>query len=310
MWLLIAAAFAISGQQQDPGQDRTISPEAAEVESIEVTGRRLEDAARDFARSVDDRPPLGTLPGRWSKPLCISVAHFRAPWGQYVSDGVGRRAAEVGLDVGGPGCRTNVLIVGAEDGARMADSLIRADRRRFRDRVDHSSKDLFDLARFRTSDAPVRWWHITYPRSIDEGVLMGGRSLNTPDASAPVMAVRAPSLIRPTLRYDIETVTVVIDLSKTAKTSMAALTDYVAMVVLAQIDPDRAPRAQPSVLNVFDEPDLYPEGMTDWDVDYLHAVYAADLNRNSVAGHRAEVTRALTERRRQRSSEDASLEGE
>ncbi|WP_271166411.1 hypothetical protein ACETKC_06940 [Brevundimonas intermedia] len=307
MWLVIAAAFAISGQQQDSGQDRTISREATEVESIEVTGRRLEDAARDFARSVDDRPPLGTLPGRWAKPLCISVAHFRAPWGQYVSDGVGRRAAEVGLDVGGPGCRTNVLIVGAEDGARMADSLIRADRRRFRDRVDHSSKDLFDLERFRTSDAPVRWWHITYPRSIDEGVLMGGRSLNSPDASAPVMAVRAPSLIRPTLRYDIETVTVVIDLSKTARTSMAALTDYVAMVVLTQIDPYRAPMAHPSVLNVFEEPDLYPEGMTDWDIDYMHAVYDADLNRNSVAGHRAEVTRALTERRRQRSSEDVSL---
>ncbi|VXB46859.1 conserved hypothetical protein [Brevundimonas sp. G8] len=292
------------------GQQQTASPDPTEIDSVEVTGRRLEDAARDFARSVDDRPPLGTLPGRWSKPLCISVAHFQAPWGQYVSDGVGRRAREVGLDVGEPGCRTNVLIVGTDDGARMADALVRADRRRFRDRVDHSSKDLFDLAKFRTSDAPVRWWQITYPRTIDDGVLMGGRSLNTPDASAPVMAVRAPSLIRPTLRYDIETVTVVVDLSKTGKASMTALTDYVAMVVLAQIDPDRAPAGQSSVLNVFEDPDFYSEGMTDWDADYLHAVYAADQNRNSVAGHQAEVARVLAARRQQRSSAEALLEGE
>ncbi|MFN7109155.1 MAG: hypothetical protein ACK4MY_13095 [Brevundimonas sp.] len=305
MWLVITAAvLAMAGQQQ------TESPDPTEIDSVEVTGRRLEDAARDFARSVDDRPPLGTLPGRWSKPLCISVAHFQAPWGQYVSDGVGRRAREVGLDVGEPGCRTNVLIVGTDDGARMADALVRADRRRFRDRVDHSSKDLFDLAKFRTSDAPVRWWQITYPRTIDDGVLMGGRSLNTPDASAPVMAVRAPSLIRPTLRYDIETVTVVVDLSKTGKASMTALTDYLAMVVLAQIDPDRAPAGQPSVLNIFEDPDFYSQGMTDWDTDYLHAVYAADQNRNSVAGHQAEVARVLATRRQQRSRTEASLEGE
>lgn len=305
MWLVITAAvLAMAGHQQ------TASPDPTEIDSVEVTGRRLEDAARDFARSVDDRPPLGTLPGRWSKPLCISVAHFQAPWGQYVSDGVGRRAREVGLDVGEPGCRTNVLIVGTDDGARMADALVRADRRRFRDRVDHSSKDLFDLAKFRTSDAPVRWWQITYPRTIDDGVLMGGRSLNTPDASAPVMAVREPSLVRPTLRYDIETVTVVVDLSKTGKASMIALTDYLAMVVLAQIDPDRAPAGQPSVLNVFEDPDFYSEGMTDWDTDYLHAVYAADQNRNSVAGHQAEVARLLATRRQQRSIGDASLEGE
>lgn len=304
MWFVIAAAaLAISGQQQPSSSDPT------EVDSVEVMGRRLEDAARDFARSVDDRPPLGALPGRWSKPLCISVAHFQAPWGQYVSDGIGRRAREVGLDVGEPGCRTNVLIVGTDDGARMADALVRADRRRFRDRVDHSSKDLFDLAKFRTSDAPVRWWHITYPRTIDEGVLMGGRSLNTPDASAPVMAVRVPSLIRPTLRYDIEAVTVVVDLSKTGSASMIALTDYLAMVVLAQIDPDREPTGQPSVLNVFHDPDIYSEGLTEWDADYLQAVYAADQNRNSVAAHQAEVARVLATRRKQRSTGDAALIG-
>ena len=124
------------------------------------------------------------------------------------------------------------------------------------------------------------------------------------------MAVRAPSLIRPTLRYDIETVTVVVDLSKTGKASMTALTDYLAMVVLSQIDPDRAPAGQPSVLNVFEDPDFYSQGMTDWDTDYLYAVYAADQNRNSVAGHQAEVARLLATRRQQRSIEDASREGE
>lgn len=120
--------------------------------------------------------------------------------------------------------------------------------------------------------------------------------------AVPKLAVRNPSLIAPTIRYDIETVTVVVDLSKTGNVSMAALSDYIALITLAQIDPRERFEGQPTILNMFRQPDRY-DAMTDWDQDYLHAVYSADLTRNSVRGHQAEVARALVARRQARFAE-------
>lgn len=286
-------------------------PVASNVDSVVVVGSRLEQAAQDFVQNVNIDPPLGTLPGRWNKPLCISVANFRAPWGRFIVDGLTRHALDVDLDVSGPGCRPNVLIIATDDGPAMADAVVKQDRRRFRPPVDHSSQDLTDLNDFRRSDAAVRWWQVTYPRALEGGELMGGRAnyvetwakLNQ-GLAVPKLAVRNPSLIAPTIRYDIETVTVVVDLSKTADVSMSALTDYLALVTLAQIDPRERFEGQPTILNMFSQPERY-DSMTDWDQDYLHAVYSANLTRISVRGHQAEVARALVARRQARYAEQA-----
>lgn len=301
----VMAAVA-SVQQQAP----TDPDSALDVDSVEVVGSRLEDAAQNFVRTVNVEPPLGTLPGRWTKPLCISVANFRAPWGRFMVDGLTRRAIDVGLDVSGPGCRANVLIVATDDGAQTADAIVQLDRRRFRPPVDNSSHDLSDLNHFRRSDAAVRWWQVTYPRTVESGEVMGGRAngierwgKTNQGLISPKMAVRNPSLIAPTIRYDIETVTVVVDLSKTGDVPMSALADYIALVTLAQIDPRERFDGQSTVLNMFNEPGRYAS-MTDWDVDYIHAVYAADLTRNSVRGHQAEVARALVARRQARFAEN------
>ncbi|MFN7109156.1 MAG: hypothetical protein ACK4MY_13100 [Brevundimonas sp.] len=302
--LVVTMAAITSVQDQDP----TNPPATLEVDSVEVVGSRLEDAAQDFVRTINVEPPLGTLPGRWTKPLCISVANFRAPWGRFMVDGVTKRATDVGLNVSGPGCRPNVLIVATDDGPQTADAIVRLDRRRFRTPVDHSSQDLSDLNHFRRSDAAVRWWQVTYPRTVESGEVMGGRANGietwgergtNQGLITPKMTVRNPSLIAPTIRYDIETVTVVVDLSKTDDVPMSALADYIALVTLAQIDPRERFDGQSTILNMFDEPNRYAS-MTDWDLDYMHAVYDADLTRNSVRGHQAEVARALVARRQAR----------
>ncbi|VXB46824.1 hypothetical protein [Brevundimonas sp. G8] len=299
--LVVAMAAITNVQEQNP----TSPPATLEVDSVEVVGSRLEDAAQDFVRTVNVEPPLGTLPGRWTKPLCISVANFRAPWGRFMVDGVTKRATDVGLNVSGPGCRPNVLIVATDDGPQMADAMVRNDRRRFRPPIDHSSHDLSDLDDFRRSDAAVRWWQVTYPRNLEQGGVVGGRGRSEErlggqrSTFVPKIAVRNPSLIAPTIRYDIETVTVVVDLSKTDDVPMSALADYIALVTLAQIDPRERFDGQSTILNMFDEPNRYAS-MTDWDLDYMHAVYDADLTRNSVRGHQAEVARALVARRQAR----------
>ena len=295
------------------GQSPDAPPQTVptQLEDVVVEGRVLDDAARDFVRSVGDAPPLGALPARWTKPLCISVVNLKAPFGQQMVDGIARTAVDLGLEVGGPGCASNVLIVGTDDGPQTARYLVDGARDRFRSQVDRANKDLQALSRFQESNAPVRWWHISFPRLRETGQFAGrGGGVRMPGTIAgsdggggsniSVVSVGgASSLIAPTLRYDIETVTVVVDFSKTEAVSMSALTDYVAMVVLAQVDPRADFSGRPTILNLFNA-SMEVDHFTDWDEDYLRAVYTMDLGRTTPAAHEAMVARRLANLQRDR----------
>lgn len=308
-----AYAFAIGLAAM--GQDVFSSRQATtQLEDVVVEGRALDDAARDFARTVGDTPPLGALPGRWTKPLCISAANLKAPFGQQMIDGIAMTAVDVGLEVAGPGCATNVLIVGTDNGPRTANSLVEGARRRFRSKVDHAQHSFAALARFRESDAAVRWWHISVPRIRDTGDFAGRGGgdeapgmLGTSGGGLPVISIGgASSIIAPTVRYDVEAVTVVVDFSKTEAVTMSALTDYVAMVVLAQVDPQADFRGQSSILNLFNQPAT--DGLTDWDQDYLRAVYTVDLSRNTPASHEGMIARRLANLQRERQLNDVGAD--
>ena len=80
---------------------------------------------------------------------------------------------------------------------------------------------------------------------------------------------------------------------------MYALTDYVAMVVLAQIDPRADFSQQPSILSLFETPTAVG-GLTDWDRDYLQAVYSGAIVRNTIASHEGAVARRLASLQRLR----------
>ena len=301
--------------QSPDAPPQTAPPQTAptQLEDVVVDGRVLDDAARDFVRSLGDSPPRGALPARWTKPLCISVVNLKAPFGQQMVDGIARTAVDLGLEVSGPGCASNVLIVGTDDGPQTARYLVDGARDRFRSKVDRANKDLQALTRFQESNAPVRWWHISFPRLRETGQFAGRgggvrqpATMGTPEtdggggSNISVVSVGgASSLIAPTLRYDIETVTVVVDFSKTEAVSMSSLTAYVAMVVLAQVDPRADFSGRPTILNLFNA-SMEVDHFTDWDEDYLRAVYTMDLGRTTPAAHEAMVARRLANLQRDR----------
>jgi hypothetical protein len=67
---------------------------------------------------------------------------------------------------------------------------------------------------------------------------------------------------------------VVIDVNEAGAVPLDAVGDYVAMVVLAETDPEAPLRAFPTVLNLF-QPGADVSGMTAWDQRYLQALYCA-----------------------------------
>jgi hypothetical protein len=156
------------------------------------------------------------------------------------------------------------------------------------------------LERFRTSDAAVRWWHLSAPVDVDSGELAARVA---GDPNPPITGVRNLSRMRSQVRYEMAYVTVVLDLSKTDGVSLPALADYLAMVVLSQVDPRSDFTGQSTILNLFQDPVAAEAGMTDWDQDYLKALYATRPDRSTAAAQESAVANELARNRGERERE-------
>lgn len=88
---------------------------------------------------------------------------------------------------------------------------------------------------------------------------------------------------------------------------LSALMDYAAMVVLAQVDPRADYSDQPTVLNLFNDPEGVT-GMTDWDHAYLQALYLAEPDRASSNAQEAAVVERLETGRRRSASATQHLQ--
>ena len=92
------------------------------------------------------------------------------------------------------------------------------------------------------------------------------------------LPLAGPSRIHNGTRDDLRNVIIVVDATKLAGTTWQQLADYLAVVSLAQVDPDASPAAYDSILNLFSNPAAY-SGLTDWDRSYVRALYEFDQER-------------------------------
>ncbi len=240
-----------------------------------VVQGRAEDAVRDFVARVGAAPQGANL-ARWDRKVCVGAANLTPAYAQKLIDQVSTVAFVVGLEIGEPGCRPNILILADSDGDALARRLVADSPQGFR--PDRASSNLGSeaLKRFQNSNAPVRWWHVSQTVEVDTGEpATGGATVN----------VRGASRIRSNVRQDMTNVIIVLDTSEIGTVSFASLADYVSMVGLAQVDDRADTREFPSILNLFTNADRTAR-MTQWDVDYLISLYstrgdAANPNREA-----------------------------
>jgi hypothetical protein len=93
------------------------------------------------------------------------------------------------------------------------------------------------------------------------------------DGKPMYVGVRNGSRLRGNTRDDLIGVTIVLDLNQIAAVDFEALSDYVAMVALAPVDPRVDTKGLNTVMNLFSEPGV--TGLTTLDRDYLAALYSA-----------------------------------
>jgi len=110
------------------------------------------------------------------------------------------------------------------------------------------------------------------------------------NGNAPVVRFTASRLRRPT-QQEFPRVIIVVDARQVEGVSLSALGDYLAMVSLAQINPDSDVSALPSVLNLFNGG--ADAEMTAWDLSYLQGVYHMQRAAEAVHFQRADIARTM-----------------
>lgn len=284
--LLVAAALALP---QDPPVPPTADPGPDPVfrlEEVVVDARRLEDAAREFVDEVAD-PVNRRGMARWHRGVCVGAANLGPEMAQYLVDRVSDVARGVGLTSSEPPCDPTILIIATTDANTFTEQFIAMRPALFRPGGSGMDQGRAALERFRTTDRPVRWWNVSQPTDADTGqsaVRLPGQcngsctGAGSADQYAPNTQVRGAARLSSQYRQDLKRTFVIVDVDRLGDVTLEQLGDYIAMVALAQIDPDADTSRFETILNLFDEPSGVT-GLSGWDQAYLEGLYGASWYR-------------------------------
>lgn len=294
----------------------TASPQPPAPDGEYVIVEPTQNAVRRYVDEMAIAPRAENQLSRWDRRICPGIMGLRQRYAQFVIDRMAQRALQVDLDVDRPGCKPNILIIVARDPDAVARDLHDNHRSALGYYAGLQSNSLGRSALLNTfvnSDAPVRWWHIS--RTMSEtgeelmmpagsqgaGAGMGGHATNSMFAlwaSFPNASVAGhPSRLHRSTRQDFGQAFIIVDAGRLESIhyDFAALSDYLAMVALAQLDPDADTSTFPTILNLFDHPpsEVGRAAMTDWDLAYLHGLYDAERAAVSANAQEGDIARTM-----------------
>lgn len=254
-------------QAQPAPQDRATPPE--DGRDIVVTGKRR--SANETTNEI--RALSNTREGqlaRFETPICPALIGMRRSHGLIVEARVRQIAGRLKLRVDKAGCKPNLTIVMADDGAAFVNALRRKQPTFF------DSMPLHDRMRLLASAGPSWTWQSTAPKRRDGGPVAAS---DIPGSRSPYIVPNAEmSRLSVPVRQDIDLAFVVIDRRKAVGLSLGQIADYAAMAGLAAIRTDRPVKlGRASILTMFDDvaasQPARPE-MTDFDIAYLTGLYS------------------------------------
>lgn len=276
--LLLAglSLLAMSGQAlaQPPA---TPAPAQNEVVVTAIRPNQVRELVQELGE-----PGKQEQMSRWDGRVCPGVVGVQSQAAQALIDQIARRAFSVGLDIGRPGCKANVLIVVTPDAQAFTPTFVDQNKKLFsyyEDQGNALGRDA--LMAFANTARPVRWWHVSQTVT-DRGQVLGqsdARGGSGDFSGAQVARVGSASRVRSATRQEFNRVVIIVDAGAVAGKPFPAVADYVAMVSLAQIRAEANRAGLHSILNLFDSQaegaDPIPAGWTDWDEAYVEGLYKA-----------------------------------
>lgn len=253
--LAMMAVAPVASAQDVPPTDSAVEGPVSEIEDITVDGRRIGEVVRDFVAGVSAVHERDGQVARFDRRICPGTVNLPREAAQVINDRIARAALIAGLNVSGPGCTPNVLVIATDDSDRLAPRLMRENRRQFAYHVSFQERGPDLLAEFSRPGRIVRWWHLT---ELDQ------------------VGHDAGSRLRAAHETDIFGAIIVLDTKRTGPVTLNAVGDYLALTALARLSPDADLAGLDTVLNLFSlEPSARPPAMTAWDEAYLEALYSA-----------------------------------
>lgn len=288
---VVAAALIVPGALQGA---------AAQDGEVVVTAPNQSEAdrVRNFVGAMTIPGRRAALP-RWGRDICPGVAGMAGAQAQAINDRVARIALDLGLPVGASGCNANIVVVFTRNSDEVAATYTQNN-----GLVSTRTGGTRETVRaFAETPRAVRWWHVSTtstdgfeverdsgagintsradnPAETDESAGGGdGATARTPgpqasDEVANGTRVRGASRLRANVELNLARVLIIVDADRVNGVRLGALADYIAMVSLAQINPDVDVTAAPSILNLFSQASgPKPDRITQWDVAYLAGLY-------------------------------------
>jgi hypothetical protein len=293
---LTATAVAQQGAATPVNQDVQITVTAPTQQAIQ-----------SFVGNIASAPQYVDQMGRWDRRICPGVIGLQREQAQFIVDRIARRAIQVGLQPGNPGCRADIAIFVTPDAQLFAREFVRNYGRVLARHHDAyvSTPGEAALDEFQNGTRPVRWWHVSEMMMrnghlFDASVAPPDHAMRVPgtwgevNASAPMVRSDGTRLRRPT-HEDFQRAIIIVDARQVAGVRVDALSDYLAMVALAQLNPDQNVSGVPTILNLFATPGASstPTQMSDWDVAYLQGVYHMQRQAVHTQYQRADIVRTV-----------------
>jgi hypothetical protein len=276
---------------------------APPLDSITVQGKKerakiQKDVDRFVSSAVMhywDRPLL-----RWNTPVCPLVAGLPREQGEFILRRLSQVMRTAGAPLGPQTCKANFLVLVTSAPEELLEKLLRKRPGMF---------DLHDgmgtVKHFLRTERPVRVWY-NWEYGSDNATAFATAAAIT-GSSSPSGAVgdypvlpSSNSRLSYSSSRSIDTAIIAVDIPRMKGVNLGQLSDYVAMVGLAEINMDKEIDNAPSVLRLFSEAGGAPaEGMSLWDQALLRSLYGTrpeNVNQtsnmetqmlDSIAGHRS-----------------------
>lgn len=296
--ILMAAALMSAPHSAAPAQTPPVSQDPVRLEDVVVDAQRLDDTTEDYVDRVAAPAPRRGL-ARWKDGMCVGVVNLESETAQYLADRVSDVARSLGLRAHEPGCHPSVLIVATSDGPNFTAAFVAMRPRLFRVGGAGMDRGSAELRNFISEERPVRWWHVSLPVDSETGDSIvrfpgqvSGSGAHAGESSAqdyaPQTRISAPSRLNDQTRDVLKRVFIIVDVDQLNGASLQQLGDYVAMIAMAQVDPDADTDRFDTILNLFDDPATAPTGLTGWDRAYLEGLYDAGSETHRI-NQRAQV---------------------
>jgi hypothetical protein len=264
---LIAASLAIGLQ-------------SAKSDEIIVTGQKPLERAE--AQKAVDAVTVShhSQIARFLDPVCPSVIGLPTAARQVVEGEIRSVAAQVGARVADAACEANLIVILAADGKKMF-SDVRKKRPEWLEGLSHR-----DVQKILNQQGPVRAWSVRILRNED------GRTVKIPSNSTErgEMQIRSASILKQTTSLGIGGSVMIIDDAAVEGRSLGEVGQYAAMRGLALT---RVPESESfgTILRMFSSASA-PRALTQFDRDYLTALYAGD-GRQLAVQEKSRIAKAI-----------------